>query len=117
MDVLETLNSFDFSKKMVYVAGPISADIIHNTRNAIDVWKVLMYEGYIPIVPHLSILIELVYPIRDEWYKYDLHLLYRCDMMLRLPGASFGADLEEAFAKEHGIPVYYTVEELIENEK
>lgn len=47
-------------------------------------------------------------------YQYPVaqRLLERCDAVLRIPGESRGADLDVAKARELGIPVYSTVEEI-----
>jgi hypothetical protein len=42
----------------------------------------------------------------------DLALLACCDIMVRLPGESKGADLEEQFAKSKNIPVLYNLDAL-----
>lgn len=36
-------------------------------------------------------------------------------LYLRLPGESSGADREEEFARKLGIPVFYSISELIKN--
>jgi len=47
-------------------------------------------------------------------YQYPVaaRLLKRCDAVLRLPGASRGADLDVARAKALGLPVYHHIDEL-----
>jgi hypothetical protein len=47
-------------------------------------------------------------------YQYPVaeRLLSRCDTVLRLPGASRGADLDVARALARGLPVVYHVDEL-----
>ena len=47
-------------------------------------------------------------------YQYPVaeRLLARCDAVLRLPGASRGADMDVAKARARGLPVFYHVEEL-----
>jgi hypothetical protein len=47
-------------------------------------------------------------------YQYPVaeRLLSRCDAVLRLPGASRGADLDVARARARGVPVVYHVDEL-----
>jgi hypothetical protein len=107
-------------KKLVYVAGPltISSEILH-TRNAILAGQKIRDAGFVPIIPHLSILSEIVQPRDYEWwlkYDFDFDLLEHCHLMVRLPGKSSGADREDIFAREHNIPVYYSVDELIEKE-
>lgn len=55
--------------------------------------------------------------IGDALYDQVLHptahrLLARCDAVLRLPGASAGADNDVRIAGERGIPVFYALEEI-----
>ena len=47
-------------------------------------------------------------------YQYPVahRLLERCDAVLRLPGASRGADMDVARARALGLPVYANVDEL-----
>ncbi len=47
-------------------------------------------------------------------YQYPVarRLLQRCDAVLRIPGESRGADLDVAFARELGLPVFGDVSEL-----
>jgi len=49
-----------------------------------------------------------------EAYQYPVaqRLLERCDAVLRLPGASRGADLDVARARALGLPVLTSVDEL-----
>lgn len=48
---------------------------------------------------------EILYPIAHR-------LLTRCDGVLRLPGASKGADEDVRLAREHGLPVWFSIEEV-----
>lgn len=48
---------------------------------------------------------EVMYPVAHR-------LLQRCDAVLRLPGASRGADQDVAIARERGIPVYTSLAEV-----
>jgi hypothetical protein len=55
--------------------------------------------------------------VGDALYDEILHptagrLIERCDAILRLEGASKGADNDVKLAKERGIPVYYRIDEL-----
>lgn len=47
-------------------------------------------------------------------YQYPVaeRLLARCDAVLRLPGASRGADMDVARARARGLPVFHQVDEL-----
>jgi hypothetical protein len=55
--------------------------------------------------------------IGDDLYDQVLHptahrLLARCDAVLRLPGASAGADNDVRIAQARGIPVFHALEEI-----
>jgi hypothetical protein len=55
--------------------------------------------------------------VGDALYEEILHptahrLLERCDAVLRLPGASQGADNDVKIATEHGLPVYHSLEDV-----
>ena len=102
-------------KKRIYVAGPYAhPDPVINTRNAILAGEELVRRGYTPYIPHLNMLWHTVAPHEpDFWYAYDLEWLPCCQGLLRLPGASTGADREVEHAKVLGIPVYHSIEELI----
>lgn len=100
---------------VVYIAGPYTqGDVTANVYRALDVATLLLDAGMTPIVPHLSHWWDRLYP-RDYqvWIDYDLRLLAKADILLRLPGESPGADGEVARAFELGIPVVHTVAEAI----
>lgn len=102
--------------RLIYIAGPYThPDPVVNTRIAIDAWNKLIAAGNTPIVPHVSMLLHLVYPKPIEfWYKYDIEIMKRCDAVLRLPGNSIGADAEVRAAKDIGLPVYeMTADEFV----
>lgn len=48
---------------------------------------------------------EIQYPVAHR-------LLEKCDAVLRLPGASNGADNDVRIALERGLPVYYSLDEI-----
>ena len=55
--------------------------------------------------------------VGDALYEEILHptagrLLARCDAVLRLPGASIGADNDVRIATEIGLPVYSRIEDV-----
>jgi hypothetical protein len=95
-------------KPLVYVAGPYSSDPVVNTHEAVKFGMDLWDHGRCAvIIPHLSMFAHLVAPHDvDDWYAFDLDQLAHCHALFRLPGLSAGADREEAFAREHGIPVF-----------
>lgn len=98
----------------IYVAGPITSDPLGGTRAAIQAAYVLSAHGFVPYVPHLSVLWEMVAPQPyEEWMRLSLAWLRKCDALLRLPGESKGADVETAEARALGIPVLYSVAEVV----
>ena len=48
---------------------------------------------------------EILYPVAHR-------LLMKCDAVLRLEGASKGADEDVRIAREKGLPVYFSLEEI-----
>jgi hypothetical protein len=100
----------------IYVAGPLtSGNTLVNVRQALDAGETLKAWGYAPFVPHGQVLWELVHGSDYEaWMEYDLHWLAICDALLRLPGDSPGADREVKFAVAHGIPVFHSIQELLD---
>ena len=55
--------------------------------------------------------------VGDALYDEILHptagrLIERCDAILRIKGASTGADNDVKLAKERGIPVYYSIDDI-----
>lgn len=49
---------------------------------------------------------EILYPVAGR-------LITKCDAVLRIAGASTGADEDVRIAKERGLPVYYTLADLL----
>ena len=48
---------------------------------------------------------QVMYPTAER-------LLQHCDAVLRLPGASTGADQDVAIARKRGLPVYFDVAQI-----
>jgi len=101
--------------KKVYVAGPYTlGDVAVNVRNAIIAADVLANHGFAPFVPHLSHFWHMHRPRSyAEWLAIDFAFLLSCDLVLRLPGESPGADLEVKTAQERNIPVYFDIDTLL----
>jgi len=101
----------------VYVAGPIhgSGELMANIRAAVLAADDLLARGYTPFVPHLNCFWDLLCPAKDDhqWLAWDKAWLLCCDALLRLPGVSPGADKEIVWAKEAGIPVFFSVDDLV----
>ena len=100
--------------KFVFVSGPYSGgDIAVNVRRAMDAGIHIIDKGDVPFIPHLFHFLHLVHEReQDLWGRIDLEFLPKCDVILRLSGESFGADVEVGVAIQEGIPVYYSLEEL-----
>ncbi len=103
------------SPMKVYVAGPYSTpDPCENTYNAVDLGTLLLDEGFVPFIPHLSHFWHTMRPRPYKtWIAYDLEWVAVCDVVYRLPGHSPGSDGEVAFAAARGIPVVYSIDALI----
>jgi hypothetical protein len=93
-------------KPLAYVAGPYTGEVEANIRLANQVGRELRRLGYATIVPHNTIISALVAPENYEAYlENDFEQVARCDLVVRLPGDSSGADRECALAHQLGIPV------------
>ena len=101
--------------KRVYIGSPYSiGDPIANVRRQIDAAEELIQAGFYPYLPLLSHFQHEIYPHDyDTWVRLDDAWLINCHTLLRLPGESKGADREVELARKLGIPVYYSVGELI----
>ena len=92
---------------LVYIAAPYSqSDPVANTHHVLSLADALLDAGAVPVVPHLTLLWQLVSPKPYEhWLQYDVHLLLRCDALLRVPGHSDGATREAGLAYDAGLDV------------
>jgi hypothetical protein len=81
----------------------------------------LFNKGHVPIIGEwvalpLLKLAGSKHPGDEVWeqiqYPVAHRLLEKCDAVLRLPGASAGADKDVQIAKEKGLPVYFAIEEI-----
>lgn len=98
----------------VYVAGPIYVgDPSKNVVKAADAGLELVRKGYAPFIPHLMYWLNQEGLTWDIWMEVDLPWVEVADAVLRLPGKSRGADWEEKTAKEKGILVFYSLEDLL----
>lgn len=102
--------------KRVYIAGPYTkGDVVVNVHNAMDAAMAVLDAGHAPFVPHLCHFLHMHSPRPYEtWIAYDLEFLPACDVLIRLPGDSPGADGEVIAARQRGMPVYASVAEFLE---
>lgn len=91
----------------VYIAGPYTkGNVNENVRRAILAGERVKQLGFTPFVPHLYHLWDIVSPQPyDYWMQLDFNWLSKCDVLMRIPGESRGADQEVEFAEAHGKPV------------
>ena len=73
--------------------------------------------GHVPMIGEwvaLPVLRTLEADVVDGDVMYDTahRLLQHCDAVLRLPGASAGADKDVEIARERGLPVYFSIDEI-----
>jgi len=113
---------------MILIAGPYRSGtgddpekMAQNLRNLESVALPLYRAGHIPLIgewlalpllreagsqrPGDPIYDEILYPIANR-------LIARCDAVLRLPGASKGADEDVRLAKERGLQVFHALAEV-----
>lgn len=113
---------------MILIAGPYRGGtnddpilIKKNLDKLESVALPLFRKGHIPMIGewvalplmHLAGSKAIGDPIWDEiQYPVAHRLIEKCDAVLRLEGASKGADEDVRIAKERGLKVYYSLEEI-----
>ena len=102
----------------VYVAGPMSwGSGIDNILAGVNAGDRLMAVGEVPFIPHISHFWALMNGNRwthEQWLAYDKYWVLSAKALIRLPGKSRGADQEVRWARRHGIKVYKSVEDYID---
>lgn len=92
----------------VYIAGPYSSDHAAGVRNAISAGNQVRDMGHTPFIPHLTHFWDLLFPREyEDWLDYDMEWLAECDVLIRLPGDSEGANGEVTRAFQLRIPVVW----------
>jgi hypothetical protein len=101
-------------KTRVYIASPYTkGDVAINVKVQIDAVDTLMTLGYAPFAPLYSHFQHMAHPRPyGDWISMDLEWVPACDVILRLPGDSSGADGEVEFGRKNGIPTVYSIEDL-----
>ena len=102
-------------KPRIYITGPYTRpDPCENTGKMMKVWDELLTLGFWPVCPLWSHFQHTFYPRPyKDWLDYDLEGIDIFDALLRIPGESSGAEKEIARAVELGIPVAYSIPELL----
>ncbi len=103
-------------KVKVYIASPLAiGDKEQNVRNSFEMGNKIIDMGANPYCPLYNYFLDAEKPRDGEfWLQLDFDWLRACDVVLRMPGESVGADMETALANEIGIPVVYSIEQLAE---
>lgn len=100
---------------LIYVAGPYTHDdpavVAGHVAVACSAGLSLCRAGLSAFVPHYFHHVQAEAGFSyEEWMAIDLRMLKHCHALLRLPGASPGADREVEAAKVLGLPVYFGIE-------
>lgn len=107
---------------LIYVSCPYSAETLEkknqNVVNAMVAGIEIMCKGHSPLVPTLMHFMDLFarkcYDLDftwDDFMRVCLDLLKGCDAILYM-GSSKGCDIELEYAKQNGMKVFYSVEEI-----
>ena len=113
---------------LILIAGPYRSGtnddpqlMRKNLKNLESVALPLFRKGHVPVIGEWIALplIELAGsskpgdgPWEEVQYPVAHRLLEKCDAVLRLDGASKGADEDVRVAKERGLKVYFRLEEV-----
>lgn len=113
---------------MILIAGPYRsgtgddpAKMAANLRRLEEASYPIFQAGHIPMIGEWVALpvwnAAGGRDVGDKLYDEIFHpaagrLIDRCDAILRLEGASTGADNDVRLANERGIPVYYSIDEI-----
>lgn len=116
----------------VYLAGPMSkGNLAANVNQATAAFHTLLKAGHEPFCPQWSVYAKPCVAVDDkvavclgtadggggvshaEWLRMDLSWVGVSQAVVRLPGASIGADMEVSHARSLGIPVFAGVEEFL----
>lgn len=102
------------NRRKIYIASPYTiGDVGANVKRSMDSANELINMGYAPYCPLLCHFLHMNNPQDyDVWMDVGLTWLVQCDAVLRLEGESKGADTEVNVAKDHNIPVYYSIKGL-----
>lgn len=118
----------DYRSLTILIAGPYRSGtnddpaLMRQNLRALETAALPVYRaGHVPLIgewvalplldiagcrnPGDAIWEEIVYPVAHR-------LLERCDAVLRLPGASKGADNDVKIAQERGLAVYFRIQDV-----
>lgn len=98
----------------VFISSPYTlGDQGRNVKIQMDCADELIKMGCSPFIPLLFHFQDMIHPLEyDVWLKLTIDWMEVCDVILRLPGESKGADAEVERAKEMKKRVFYNMEDL-----
>jgi hypothetical protein len=110
---------------LILIAGPYRSgtggdpDAIARNLARLEEASAPLYRlGHVPMIgewvalPTLRTLTAQEAATGDVMYETAARLLQHCDAVLRLPGDSAGADQDVRIARERGLPVYFSIDEV-----
>jgi hypothetical protein len=106
----------------VYISGPMTAkdgySIERNVAEGVDLFLDLLRRGIPAHCPHLTGLSASCWIggiDHATWLELDKIILDRCTHVLMMPRweTSTGARIEREYAQSRGVPVYYSLPELL----
>lgn len=108
----------------IFISGPITnggtADEMTMWRNVADGVNAeieCIHKGHYPFLPHLSVMTNYVAEKQERpinwgrWMAIDHAFLCKCDAILFL-GSSKGSEIELSQARDYGLKIYYSVDEI-----
>jgi hypothetical protein len=104
--------------KTVFISAPFrgssSWDIELHIRVAEETGRDVALLDMVPLIPHTMYRFFQGAMPDDFWLSATTELLGRCDAVIFVGNwrTSPGCRGEMAYAKEHGIPIFYTLEDL-----
>lgn len=113
---------------LILIAGPYrsgtndNVDLMQQNLNKLESFALPLFrKGHVPMIGEW-VALPLIHLAGSEkpgdkaWEKIQYpvahRLLQKCDAILRIDGASKGADEDVRIAKERGLPVYYKIEDV-----
>jgi len=91
----------------IFISSPYTkGDVNRNVRVQMDAFNALIGLGFTPMAPlHLHFQ-DLIHPLKyEQCITWCLDWIEACDLLLRFPGESSGADREMAHAHKLKVPI------------
>jgi hypothetical protein len=99
-------------RPLVYIDSPVT-DPVASTHSATVMAEALVQQGFTPLVPGMTILLQFIAPHDQEfWDDYRGALMRRCDAVLRLPHPGRKSNAVADRASQAGIPVFDNIDDL-----